>query len=110
MKKNQSNNGAVSEEIINQVKKTKNTSVKDLTVNVISNGNSVGHVIKNMCQVWKFIHNYYNDENNLKDLIQVYHNGQLIHDLYAEKKLSGKIWKVDKLHVNKFVKEKDKNK
>lgn len=101
------NENVVSEGVMSQVKKTKNTSVKNLRVEVFHNEEKTNHIIKNMCQVWKFIRAHYNDETNLKDQIKVFHNDNLIHDLYAEKKLSGKIWKIDRLHENMFVKKND---
>lgn len=97
----ESNIGAVSQNIIEQVKKTKNTSIKDLTVRVYHGENTDNTVIKNMCQVWKFIKAHYKNDSNLKDEIQVFFNGEMVKDIHAEKKHSGKIWMVDKMQVGK---------
>lgn len=98
--------GAVSEGIINQVKKTKNTSIKNLTVSVLkAEGKEDKQTIKNMCQVWRFIKTHYNDEKNLTDKITVYHNDILLKDIHAERKASGKIWMVDRLQIGKHVKK-----
>ena len=94
-------NGGVSKAIIEQVKKTKNTSVKNLTVKVSHENDSTECTIKNMCQVWKFIKNHYADEKNMKDNIQVIFNGSVVKDIHAEKKASGKVWMVDKMQVGK---------
>ena len=99
-----SNVGAVSENIINQVKKTKNTSIKNLLVCVNHEGAEERHVIKNMCQVWKFIKNHYNTKDNLKDKITVFHNETLLKDIHAEVKGSGRLWMVDRLQIGKHVK------
>lgn len=98
--------GAVSEGIINQVKKTKNTSVKNLTVTVLhENGTEDSQMIKNMCQVWKFIKTHYNDDCNLADKITVYQEDILLKDIHAEKKASGKVWMVDRMQIGKHVKK-----
>ncbi len=99
--------GAASEGIINQIKKTKNTSIKNLTVTVMkTDGSSNDQVIRNMCQVWKFIKNHYNEDRNLTDKITVYHNDVLLKDIHAEKKASGKLWMVDRMQIGKHVKNK----
>ena len=97
----------VSKKIIDQVKKTKNTSVKNLTVGVHHGEQEEKQVIKNMCQVWKFIKNHYKSESNLKDEIKVYFNGEVMKDIHAEKKHSGKVWMVDKMQVGKTTVKKD---
>lgn len=97
----ESNIGGVSQGIIEQVKKTKNTSVKNLTVRVHHGDQTNDQVIKNMCQVWKFIKNHYQDESNLADQIQVIFHGDVVKDIHAEKKHSGKVWMVDKMQVGK---------
>lgn len=98
--------GAVSEAIINQVKKTKNTSVKNLTVTVLKEeGQNESQTIKNMCQVWKFIKTHYNDEKNLTDKITIYQDDVLLKDIHAEKKASGKVWMVDRMQIGKHVKK-----
>lgn len=103
----ESNIGGVSQTIIENVKKTKNTSIKNLRVDVEGpEGNSVSHPIKNMCQVWKFIKDHYHDEKNLKDTVKVYFNGEVLKDIHAEKKHSGKVWMVDKMQIGKTVKKK----
>ena len=103
----ESNIGGVSQTIIENVKKTKNTSIKNLRVDVEGPcGNSVSQSIKNMCQVWKFIKNHYQKEQNLKDTVKVYFNGEMLKDIHAEKKHSGKIWMVDKMQIGKTVKKK----
>ena len=101
-----SNVGGVSKNIIEQVKKTKNTSVKDLTVRVYHGDKTDNTIIKNMCQVWKFIKNHYTNNDNLKDEIQVFFNGEMVKDIHAEKKHSGKVWMVDKMQIGKTVKKK----
>lgn len=93
--------GGVSKGIIEQVKKTKNTSIKNLTVKVHHGDQTDENVIKNMCQVWKFIKNHYKNDTNLKDKIEVYFNGNLMKDIHAEKKHSGKVWMVDKMQIGK---------
>jgi hypothetical protein len=99
--------GAISEGILNQIKKTKNTSVKNLTVTVLKNdGKSESQIIKNMCQVWKFIKTHYNEDTNLMDKITVHQNDDLLKDIHAEKKASGKVWMVDKMQIGKHVKNK----
>lgn len=98
--------GAVSEGIINQVKKTKNTSVKNLTVTILhENGSKDSQIIKNMCQVWKFIKTHYNDDRNLTDKITVHQEDVLLKDIHAEKKASGKVWMVDRMQIGKHVKK-----
>ena len=99
--------GGVSEQIIERIKKTKNTSVKNLKVLVQHGEDTNERVIKNMCQVWKFIKNHYKDETNLKDQIKVYFNGSVMKDIHAEKKHSGKIWMVDKMQIGKTTNKKD---
>lgn len=100
-----SNVGAVSENIMTQVKKTKNTSIKNLLVCINhEDGGEERHVIKNMCQVWKFIKNHYNVKENLKDKITVFHEDTLMKDIHAEVKGSGKLWMVDRLQIGKHVK------
>ena len=84
----ESNVGGVSQGIIEQVKKTKNTSIKNLTVKVKHGDKTSESVIKNMCQVWKFIKSHYTEPANMKDI-------------HAEKKHSGKVWMVDKMQVGK---------
>lgn len=97
--------GGVSKGIIEQIKKTKNTSVKDLTVKIFHESEMDNKVIKNMCQVWKFIKSHYKNEKNLKDEIQVFFKGEMVKDIHAEKKHSGKIWMVDKMQIGKTVKK-----
>lgn len=98
--------GAVSESIINQVKKTKNTSVKNLTVTLLKDeGQNESQIIKNMCQVWKFIKTHYNDEKNLTDKITVHQGDVLLKDIHAEKKASGKVWMVDRMQIGKHIKK-----
>lgn len=100
-----SNVGAVSDSIVTNVKKTKNTSVKNLLVVVNhSDGGEDRHIIKNMCQVWKFIKGHYNVKDNLKDKITVFQEKTLLKDIHAEVKASGKVWMVDRLQVGKHVK------
>ena len=101
----ESNIGGVSQTIIENVKKTKNTSVKNLTVRVSSGGESSDTVIKNMCQVWKFIKNHYKDDSHLKDNVKVFFRGELMKDIHAEKKVSGKVWMVDRMQVGKTAKK-----
>lgn len=93
--------GGVSKGIIEQVKKTKNTSVKDLTVKIFHGGETNDTVIKNMCQVWKFIKSHYQEDKNLKDEIQVFFKGEMVKDIHAEKKHSGKVWMVDRMQIGK---------
>ena len=103
----QNDNGGVSQGVLENVKKTKNTSIKNLRVDVEgADGNSVSHSIKNMCQVWKFCKEHYSNESCMKDFIKVYHDGKMLHDLHAEKKLSGKVWMVDKMQIGKHTKKK----
>lgn len=102
----ESNIGGVSKEIIENVKKTKNTSVKNLTVSISNGTNTNETIIKNMCQVWKFIKNHYKNDSNLKDNVKVYFNGALMKDIHAEKKHSGKVWMVDKMQIGKTTKKK----
>ena len=97
----------VSEGIIESIKKTKNTSVKNLTVDVLNEGTIVEKVPQpNMHQVWNFIHAHYNDKKNIKHCIKVYQGEKLLKDIHAEEKASGKIWKVDKMQIGKHVKAK----
>lgn len=99
--------GAISEGILNQVKKTKNTSVKNLTVTVTkTDGESERQVIKNMCQVWKFIKTHYNEDGNMNDKITVHQNDLLLKDIHAERKASGKLWMVDKMQIGKHATKK----
>ena len=97
----ESNVGGVSQGIIEKVKKTKNTSIKNLTVKVYHEDKTSESVIKNMCQVWKFIKSHYTEPSNMKDEIQVIFNGEVVKDIHAEKKHSGKVWMVDKMQVGK---------
>lgn len=102
-----SNIGGVSEGVIEQVKKTKNTSIKNLTVLVFKDENQIEtHTIKNMYQTWRFIEEHYNEDKNLKNTIQVYHNGNLLKEIHAEKKSSGAIWKIDRMNIGSHKKEK----
>lgn len=99
--------GGISEEIVEKVKKTKNTSIKNLRVDIDGPNGHSSETIKNMCQVWKFCKAHYSTESSMKDFIKVYHNNEIIHDLHAEKKASGKVWMVDKLQIGKHIKKKD---
>lgn len=102
--------GGVSKNIIETIKKTKNTSVKNLRVDIENDeGSSTSIPIKNMCQVWKFCKEYFSKDGgqNLNHFIKVYHNGEIIHDLHAERKLSGKIWMLDKMQIGKHCKKRD---
>ena len=97
----------VSEGIIENIKKTKNVSVKNLTVDVIHEDGAIEKINQpNMHQVWNFIHAHYNDKKNLKDCIKVYQGATLLKDIHAEEKASGKIWKVDRMQIGKHVKAK----
>lgn len=97
----------VSEGIIENIKRTKNVSVKNLTVDVIHENGSVDKINEpNMHQVWNFIHAHYTDKKNLKNTIKVYQGEKLLKDIHAEEKASGKIWKVDKMQIGKHVKAK----
>ena len=97
----ESNVGGVSQGIIEKVKKTKNTSIKNLTVKVYHGDKTSESTIKNMCQVWKFIKSHYTEPANMKDEIKVFFNGEVMKDIHAEKKHSGKVWMVDKMQVGK---------
>ena len=101
-----SNVGGISENILEKVKKTKNTSIKDLTVTVQHGEETNDTVIKNMCQVWKFIKNHYKEDSNLKDEIKVYFKGKIMKEIHAEKKHSGKVWMVDRMQVGKTTTQK----
>jgi len=92
------------EKIVTGVKKTKNTSVKNLTVNVIHEDGTDTMTIKNMYQVWNFIRGHYSDDKNLADKITVYQDNMLLKEIHAEKKTSGKVWMVDKMQIGKHVK------
>jgi len=96
----------VSTGVLNAVKATKNTSVKNLTVNILDDaGTQIGtEKINNMHQVWKFINGHYNDRSNIKHRIQVFQGPTMLKDIHAETKASGKVWKVDQMQIGKHVK------
>jgi len=104
METNENKIANIGDGIIEAVKKTKNTSVKNLTVSILSENDKQTETIKNMCQVWKFIKSHYADDKNLSHKIEVYQGEKLLKDIHAEKKASGKVWMVDKMQIGKHTK------
>lgn len=94
---------------IDAVKKTKNTSVKNLNVIFYDHDNKVEHevVVPNMYQMWKGARNFYNNDKNLGKRITVEFNGEIIKDIHGEKKSSGRLWMVDKMQIGKHISNKN---
>lgn len=95
------------ETIVNQIKKTKNTSVKNLTVTYFDKNENVESkgTVPNMYQMWKGAKSYYADDENLGKRMIVEFNGKIIKDIRGERKSSGRLWLVDKMQVGQHVKK-----
>jgi hypothetical protein len=93
------------------VKKTKNTSVKNLNVTFYNHENEVERevTVPNMYQMWKGARNFYSNDANLGKRITVEFNGEIVKDIHGERKSSGRLWMVDKMQIGKHVSEKNKS-
>ena len=91
---------------VNQVKKTKNTSVKNLTVTYFDKNENVEakEIVPNMYQMWKGAKSYYSVNENLGKRMIVEFNGNIIKDIRGERKSSGRLWLVDKMQIGQHVK------
>lgn len=98
-------NGGVSV-MVNMVKKTKDTSVKNLNVTFFGKNEEVENtkVVPNMYQMWKGAKEFYAIDENLGKRMIVEFNGNIIKDIRGERKSSGRLWLVDKMQVGKHVK------
>ena len=98
-------NGGVST-MVNMVKKTKDTSVKNLNVTFFDKNEEVENtkVVPNMYQMWKGAKEFYAIDENLGKRMIVEFNGNIIKDIRGERKSSGRLWLVDKMQVGKHVK------
>lgn len=98
-------NGGVST-MVNMVKKTKDTSVKNLNVIFFDKNEEVENtkVVPNMYQMWKGAKEFYAIDENLGKRMIVEFNGNIIKDIRGERKSSGRLWLVDKMQVGKHVK------
>jgi hypothetical protein len=96
---------------IEMVKKTKNTSVKNLNVTFYNHENEVERevTVPNMYQMWKGARNFYSNDVNLGKRITVEFNGEIVKDIHGERKSSGRLWMVDKMQIGKHVSEKNKS-
>lgn len=96
---------------IEAVKKTKNTSVKNLDVTFYNHENEVEQkiVVPNMYQMWKGARNFYSNDANLGKRITVEFNGEIVKDIHGERKSSGRLWMVDKMQIGKHVLDKNKS-
>lgn len=96
---------------IEMVKKTKNTSVKNLNVTFYNHDNEVEReiIVPNMYQMWKGARNFYSNDANLGKRITVEFNGEIVKDIHGERKSSGRLWMVDKMQIGKHVSEKNKS-
>ena len=98
-------NGGVSS-MVNMVKKTKDTSVKNLNVTFFDKNEEVENtkVVPNMYQMWKGAKEFYAIDKNLGKRMIVEFNGNIIKDIRGERKSSGRLWLVDKMQIGKHVK------
>ena len=98
-------NGGVSA-MVNMVKKTKDTSVKNLNVTFFDKNEEVENtkVVPNMYQMWKGAKEFYAIDENLGKRMIVEFNGNIIKDIRGERKSSGRLWLVDKMQIGKHVK------
>ena len=98
-------NGGVSA-MVNMVKKTKDTSVKNLNVTFFDKNEEVENtkVVPNMYQMWKGAKEFYAIDENLGKRMIVEFNGNIIKDIRGERKSSGRLWLVDKMQISKHVK------
>ena len=96
---------------IEMVKKTKNTSVKNLNVTFYNHENEVERevTVPNMYQMWKGARNFYSNDANLGKRITVEFNGEIVKDIHGERKSSGRLWMVDKMQIGKHVSDKNKS-
>jgi hypothetical protein len=94
------------ETTINLIKKTKNTSVKNLTVTYFDKDEKpeTTNVVPNMYQMWKGAKSYYSNDANLGKRMIVEFNGKIIKDIRGERKSSGRLWLVDKMQIGQHVK------
>lgn len=95
------------EKTIDAVKKTKNTSVKNLQVTYYNENDVVDHVetVPNMYQMWKGAKSFYTNDENLGKRITVEFNGEIVKDIHGERKSSGRLWMVDKMQLGKNAKK-----
>lgn len=98
------------EKTVNEIKKTKNTSVKNLNVSFYNDKNEVEQtfIVPNMYQMWKGAKEFYANDENIGKRITVEFDGKIVKDIRGEKKASGKIWMVDKMQIGKHVSKKTK--
>lgn len=98
-------NGGVSV-MVNMVKKTKDTSIKNLNVTIFDKNEEIEStkVVANMYQMWKGAKEFYASDENLGKRMTVEFNGNIIKDIRGERKSSGKLWLVDKMQIGKHVK------
>lgn len=92
--------------LVELVKKTKNTSVKNLNVTFFDKNENVesSKNVPNMYQMWKGAKEFYSDDENLGKRMIVEFNGSIIKDIRGERKSSGRLWLVDKMQVGQHVK------
>lgn len=95
------------EKTIEAVKKTKNTTVKNLQVTFYNADNVVERVetVPNMYQMWKGARTFYEKDENLGKRITVEFGGEIIKDIHGERKSSGRLWMVDKMQIGKTSKK-----
>lgn len=100
------NNGSL-EATIELVKKTKNTSVKNLTVTYFDKDEKpeLTQVVPNMYQMWKGAKSYYSVDENIGKRMIVEFNGKIIKDIRGERKSSGRLWLVDKMQIGQHIKQ-----
>lgn len=91
------------EKTIESVKKTKNTTIKNLDVTIYNLDDKVESTLKvpNMYQMWRGAREFYNNDSNLGKRIVVEMNGKVLKDIHGERKSSGRLWMVDKMQLGK---------